>query len=107
MPSAILTPTITCGAGTSNVWSSSALSPVTGGLLGYLPALTSTGSQFIIKPNIYTQAEITARADTELTPKDKLTLRYFSDAYILTGVLNTAEPAHLSPTEPRTTTTMG
>jgi len=90
MPSAILTPTITCGAGTSNVWSSSALSPVTGGLLGYLPALTSTGSQFIIKPNIYTQAEITARADTEITPKDKLTLRYFSDAYVLTGVLNTA-----------------
>ena len=29
MPSAILAPTITCGAGTSNVWSSSALSPVT------------------------------------------------------------------------------
>ena len=27
---------------------------------------------------------------TELTPKDKLTFRYFSDAYILTGVLNTA-----------------
>jgi hypothetical protein len=90
MPSAILTPTITCAAGTSNVWSSTALSPITKGMLGYLPALTSTGSQLVVKPNIYTQAEITARADTELTSKDKLTLRYFSDAYVLTGVLNTA-----------------
>ena len=54
------THTITCPCGTSNVWSPSALSTVTKNLLTYLPALTSTGSQFVIKPNIYTQAEITA-----------------------------------------------
>lgn len=90
MPSAILTPTMTCGAGTSNVWSSAALSPVTKNLLTFLPTLTSTGSELVIKPNVYTQAEITARGDQELTPKDKLTLRYFSDAYVLNGVLNTA-----------------
>ena len=86
----LVTPTITCPSGTSNVWKPADLSTVTKNLLTYLPALTSTGSQFLIKPNIYTQAEITGRADTELTPKDKLTFRYFSDAYILTGVLNTA-----------------
>ena len=80
---------ITCAAG-SNVWKPAALSSVTKTLLGYLPALTSTGSQFLIKPNIYTQAEITARVDQELSQKDKLTLRYFSDAYVLTGVLNTS-----------------
>jgi hypothetical protein len=39
-------------------------------------------------PNDYGFAEITARVDQELTPKDKLTLRYFSDAYILVGVTN-------------------
>ncbi len=90
MPTAILAPTITCAAGTSNVWSKTALSPVTVNLLSHLPALTSTGSQLIVKPNVFTQAEITARADTELTPKDKLTARYFSDAYVLAGVLNTS-----------------
>ncbi len=90
MPSAILTPTIACAAGTSNVWSASALSSITKNLLTYLPALTSSGSQLVIKPSVYDEAEITARTDQELTPKDKLTLRYFSDAYVLNGVLNKA-----------------
>ena len=85
---AILAPTITCGAGTSNVWSASALSPVALALLKFVPALTSSGSVLVTKPNIFTQAEITARVDHELTPKDKLTARYFSDAYILSGVLD-------------------
>jgi Carboxypeptidase regulatory-like domain len=91
MPSAILTPTISgCAANYSNVWSSAALSPVAGKLLTYLPALTTTGNPGgVVKPNVYNQAEITARVDTELTPKDKLTLRYFSDAFVLQGVLNT------------------
>lgn len=89
MPSAILPATISgCAGGTSNVWSASALSPVTANLLKYLPALTSTGSQFITKPNVYSQAEITARVDQEVTPKDKLTLRYFSDSFVLNGVLD-------------------
>ena len=88
MPSAILAPTITCAAGTSNVWSASAVSPVAVNLLKYVPALNSNGSVLITKPNIYTQAEITGRVDHELTPKDKLTARYFSDAYILQGVLD-------------------
>ena len=88
MPSAILASTITCAAGTSNVWSAAAVSPVAVNLLKYVPALNSSGSVLITKPNIYTQAEITARVDNELTPKDKLTLRYFSDAYTLQGVEN-------------------
>lgn len=88
MPSAILTPTITCPSGTSNVWSSAALSSVTKNFLSYVPALTSTGSVYYQEPNNYGFAEITARVDTELSPKDRLTLRYFSDAYILQGVEN-------------------
>ena len=89
MPSAILAPTITCGAGTSNVWSPAALSPISANVFKYLPALTASGNPGgVVKPNFYSQAEITARADWELTPKDKLTARYFSDAYILQGVLN-------------------
>jgi hypothetical protein len=78
---------ITCATG-SNVWKPAVLSPVTVSLLGHLPPLTTSGSQLVIKPNIFGFAEITARVDQELTSKDKLTLRYFSDAYILNGVLN-------------------
>ncbi|MGH9604777.1 MAG: carboxypeptidase regulatory-like domain-containing protein [Terracidiphilus sp.] len=91
MPSAILPATQTggCSAGTSNVWSSAALSPVTQSFLKYVPALTSSGSVLFQQPNLYGYAEITARADQELTPKDKLTLRYFSDEYLLEGVENT------------------
>lgn len=88
MPSAILPSTIACPAGTSNTWSSTALSPVTANFLKYVPALTSTGSVLYQQPNLYGLAEITARADQEISPKDKLTLRYFSDAYTLQGVEN-------------------
>ena len=88
MPSAILVSTITCPAGSSNTWSAAAASPVSLALFKYLPALNSAGSVLITKPNIYTQAEITARVDHELTPKDKVTARYFSDAYTLQGVEN-------------------
>lgn len=90
MPSAILPSTISnCAAGYSNTWSASALSPVSANLLKYLPPLSTGGSVTVIKPDLYGQAEITAHVDQELTPKDKLTLRYFSDEYILQGVLNT------------------
>ena len=51
-----------------------------------------------------TEAEITARADQELAPKDKLTERYFSDAFILQGVENLTNILTW-PTELRTTTT--
>jgi hypothetical protein len=89
MPSAILTPTISgCGAGTSNVWSSSALSSVTANFLKYVPPLTTSGSVLYQIPDLYGFAEITARVDQELTPKDKLMVRYFSDAYNLEGVEN-------------------
>ncbi len=88
MPSAILASTISCPSGSSNTWSSAALSPVTANFLKYVPPLTSTGSILYQQPDLYGLAEITARVDHELTPKDKLTLRYFSDAYILEGVEN-------------------
>jgi hypothetical protein len=89
MPSAILPSTITtCATGYSNTWSAAALSPVTVNLLKDVQPLTSAGSVLFQQPNNYVEAEITARADQELTPKDKLTLRYFSDAYTLQGVLN-------------------
>jgi hypothetical protein len=89
MPAAIQPATISgCAAGTSNVWGAAAISPVAVNLLKYVPALNTAGSVLITKPNIYDQAEISAKVDHELTPKDKLTLRYFSDAYVLQGVLN-------------------
>jgi hypothetical protein len=91
MPSAILPATMTCPAGSSNTWSSAAFSPVSLSLFKYLPPLTSSGQVTIQKPLVYGQAEITARVDQELTPKDKMTVRYFSDAYNLTGVLNTQD----------------
>lgn len=87
MPSAMLAPTMSCASG-SNVWSPAALSPVSLNLFKYLPPLTASGQETIQKPLLYGQAEITARVDQELTPKDKLTVRYFSDAFNLTGVLN-------------------
>jgi hypothetical protein len=90
MPSAIIS-CVTTGNTSVTTASPTALSSVTKNLLGHLPALTTSGSQVFLKPNIFSEAEITARVDTELTPKDKLTFRYFSDAYILTGVLNQAD----------------
>jgi hypothetical protein len=89
------TPTSTCsvvgGIVTTTIPQASAaaiLDPVTKNLLTHLPPLTTSGSIPYQQPNMYTLAEITARGDTELTPKDKMTLRYFSDAFILTGVYN-------------------
>jgi hypothetical protein len=79
---------VTTGNTSTTTIDPSALSPVAVNLLKYLPPLTSTGSITVQQPNLYGQAEITARADREITPKDKLTLRYFSDAYSLQGVLN-------------------
>ncbi len=92
MPSAIVADaTCPTGSGTAHTWTSAALSPVSVNLLKDLPALTSSGSVLIQKPNLYGLAEITARGDQELSPKDKLTLRYFSDAYVLHGVLQPAD----------------
>ncbi|HVU45125.1 MAG TPA: carboxypeptidase regulatory-like domain-containing protein [Terracidiphilus sp.] len=87
MPSAILS-CVQNGSTYTTTVSPSALSQVSVNLLKYLPSLTTGGGVTIQKPNFYGQAEITARVDQELTPKDKLTVRYFSDAYILQGVLD-------------------
>jgi Carboxypeptidase regulatory-like domain len=88
MPSAILTSTITCPAGESNTWSSAALSPVTKNFLTYVPALTTSGSVLYTQPSLFGYAEMAAKVDDELTPKDKLTVRYFADEFILQGVEN-------------------
>ena len=61
---------------------------MTKNFLKYVPPLTSTGAVLFQQPSLWSFAEITARADEELTPKDKLTERYFSDEYILQGVEN-------------------
>jgi hypothetical protein len=86
-PATILSCTTTGSVSTTTV-SPTALSTPAVNLLKYLPQLTSVGNVSFQKPNVYTQAEITARVDQELTPKDKLTLRYFSDSYILQGILS-------------------
>ncbi len=60
-------------------------------MFGYVPALSATGSVAPFSlPNNFTEAEITARADQEITSKDKIFERYFSDAFILAGVENIA-----------------
>jgi hypothetical protein len=73
---------------TSHTWKPAALSSVTANFLKYVPSLTTSGAVLFQNPNFYDLAEITARADQELTPKDKLTERYFSDSYVLQGVEN-------------------
>jgi hypothetical protein len=73
---------------TSHTWKPAALSPVTANFLKYVPPLTTSGSILFQEPDNFDQSEITARADQELSPKDKLTERYFSDSYILQGVEN-------------------
>jgi hypothetical protein len=72
----------------SHTWKPTALSPVTANFFKYVPALTTSGSILFQEPDNYDLAEITARADQELTAKDKLSERYFSDAFILQGVEN-------------------
>ena len=89
MPTAILSCTATCASTLLAHWQPDRPEPGRRRTCcKYLPALTTTGSVLITKPNNYTQAEITARVDQELTPKDKIDERYFSDAYILQGVEN-------------------
>jgi len=88
MSSAILASTIACPAGESNTWSPAALSPVTKNFFSYVPALTTTGSVLFTQPSLFGYAEIAGKVDDELTPKDKLSVRYFSDEFILQGVEN-------------------
>jgi len=85
LPTAILSCTASGSTYTTTINPAAYSAPALN-LLKYLPAATSTGSVTIQKPVSYSQAEMTARVDHELTPKDKLTLRYFSDSYILLGV---------------------
>ncbi len=48
------------------------MSAVTQKFFSYVPALSTTGSVAPFSlPNNFTEAEITARADQEITPKDK------------------------------------
>src|SRR3984885_330619 len=90
MPTAILSCTQTGSTFTTTV-NTAAYSPVSLALLNYLPSpsqLNANGSISFQKPSFYDLAELTARYDQELTAKDRLTVRYFSDAYSLDGVLN-------------------
>jgi hypothetical protein len=81
---------------TSHTWKPAALSPVTQNFFKYVPALTTSGSVQYQEPDNFDLAEITATADQELTPKDKLSERYFSDAFILQGVENVTDILSLS-----------
>jgi hypothetical protein len=91
-PTAGLAPTISCTTpNQTNVWPGSVLDPVTANLLKHLPALGTSANVSYQQPNLFSQAEITARGDTELTPKDKFTARFFGDAYILQGVFDSTD----------------
>jgi hypothetical protein len=73
----------------SHTWKPGALSPVTQKFFNYVPALSTTGAIAPFQlPNNFVEAEITARADQEIGAQDKLTERYFSDAFVLQGVEN-------------------
>jgi hypothetical protein len=91
MPSAILSCMPSGSTFTTTVNTTAAYSSVALNLLKYLPPpsqLSANGGVTFQQPNNYGLAEVTARVDQELTAKDKLTVRYFSDAYNLQGVLN-------------------
>ncbi|HEV2484616.1 MAG TPA: carboxypeptidase regulatory-like domain-containing protein [Terracidiphilus sp.] len=86
----ILTCTPTGSTYTTTV-NTNAYSPVSLALLKYLPSpsqLNANGSMSFQRPSFYNLGEVTARFDQELSPRDRLTVRYFSDAYALNGVLN-------------------
>lgn len=90
MPSAILSCTQQGSTYTTTVNTAAYSAPALK-LLTYLPptsALSANGGISFEQPDNYGLAEVTARVDQELTPKDKLTVRYFSDEYTLQGVLD-------------------
>ncbi|MGB6742872.1 MAG: carboxypeptidase regulatory-like domain-containing protein, partial [Terracidiphilus sp.] len=90
MPSAIESCTQT-GTTYTTVVNTAAYATPSLNLLKYLPpasALNANGTITVQQPNLYGQAELAAKVDQELTPNDKLALRYFSDAYELQGVEN-------------------
>lgn len=81
----------------SHTWKPTAMSPVTQKFFNYVPKLSATGSVApFSSPNNFTEAEITARADQELTSKDKIFERYFSDEFILQGVEDVTNIIRLS-----------
>lgn len=90
MPSAILSCTAT-GSTYTTVVNPAAYSPVSMALLKYLPSpsqLNANGSISFRAPSFYDLGEVTARYDQELSPKDRMIVRYFSDGYSLAGVLD-------------------
>ena len=89
-PAAIQSCTQTSSTYTTQV-NPSAFSPVSLKLLTFLPppsALNANGSISFIAPNYFNLGEVTARFDQGIGTNDKLTLRYFSDAYHKDGVLD-------------------
>jgi hypothetical protein len=92
-PASILSCTPNGGTYTTQV-DTTTYSPASTKLLTYLPgpsALNANGSISFQKPSFYDLGEVTARFDQEMTPADKLTVRYFSDSYHLNGVLNLSD----------------
>jgi hypothetical protein len=67
----------------ANTYSSASLA-----LLNYLPSGGTTGTFSYVQPSFTNLGEVTARFDQDFGSKDRLTARYFSDAYHLNGVLN-------------------
>lgn len=89
-PAAVLSCT-PVGSTYTTVFDTSYYSSVAKNLLTYLPSasqLNVNGTLSYQKPSLYNLGEVTTRYDQELTPKDRLAVRYFSDAYHLDGVMN-------------------
>jgi Carboxypeptidase regulatory-like domain len=90
-PASIISCTPESGGTYTTTVNTAAYSTPSLNLLKYLPPasqLNANGGIVVHQPNNYGQAEITARGDVDFTPKDQLTVRYFSDEYNLEGVLD-------------------
>lgn len=79
------------GSSYTTVVNTNAYSPAATALMSYLPSssqLNANGTLSYQKPSFYNLGELTARYDQELTPRDRMVVRYFGDTYHLDGVLN-------------------
>ena len=56
--------------------------PVATNFLDFLPAATGSGQVFVPQPGSQDFDETLVRADHEMTPRDRLTFRYFLDDYL-------------------------
>lgn len=78
----------TCTPFAGNLIPTSRFNSASLALLKYLPTPDSTGSVLFKKPTAQDFNEYVARGDYQITPNDRLSVRYFLDKFNNAGVLN-------------------